>query len=62
METVTSKRSHTAVLESQWLRAAQKNWGQRESSVLANGVTFERGSIAQTFLPIRLPCVGRDDG
>lgn len=60
METVTSKRSRTAVPESQRLRAAQKNRGQRYTGVLADGAAFERGSITQAFLPIRLPSVGGD--
>jgi len=32
--------------------------GQRYTDVLADGAAFERGSIAQALLPIRLPCVG----
>lgn len=60
METVTSKRSHTAVLESQQLKAAQKNQGQKYTGVLADGAAFKRGFISQAFLPIRLPCVGGD--
>lgn len=60
METVTSRRSRTAVRESQRLRAAQKNRGQRYTGVLADGAAFERGSITQAFLPIRLPSVGGD--
>lgn len=51
METVTSKRSHTAVWESQRLRAAQKNQGQRYTGVLADRAAFKRGSITQALLP-----------